>query len=92
MPPNRRKKFTKNGSIETNRVADDEIFESDEKLTKKPFKRFKASAVARQKLRSNNKSLSDTNHVEMKRKNSSSPEIMGNKSPATIDSDQVNST
>lgn len=93
MPPNRRK-VKKNGSAETNRIADDDAFESDDKPTKKPFKRFKASTTARQKLRSNNKSLLDTNHVneKMKRKNSSSPETMGNRSPTIIDSDQVNLT
>lgn len=94
MPPNRhrRKKAKKNGLLSTNRVADDDVFEVDDKPIKK---RYKASSATRQNLRSGDKpSAANTivkKHVEMKRKNSSSPETK-NKSPAATrtDSDQVN--
>lgn len=90
MPPNRRRKVKKNDSIDAKHVADDDLFETDDKPVKKTLKRFKASNAARQKLRSNSKS-SLNNHVDMKQKVSSSPE-MGNKSPTTVgnDSEQVN--
>lgn len=94
MPPNRRKKAKKYGN--TKRVANDVVLETDDKPVKKVFKRFKSASAARQNLRSSDKLSAtetiDNKHMDMERKNSSSPESK-NKSPATnlVDSEEVNS-
>lgn len=97
MPPNRRNKAKKHGSIDTKRVADDDddVFEPDDKPIKKPFKRFKAANATRQNLRSSGQTSAtntiDSKHVDMKRKNSSSPEMKSKPSASNpVDSDQVN--
>lgn len=95
MPPNRRKKSNKQRPNGTNGVADDDVFEVDDKPIKK---RYKASSATRQNLRSGDKpstaSIFDKKHVGLKRKSSSSalmPNKMKNKRPAIAlsDSDQV---
>lgn len=99
MPPNRRKKSKRYASIDTKRVADDDddIFETDDKPIKKPFKRYKASSATHHNLRSSGPSSAtktiDNKHVHTKRKISSTPEKKM-KSPVSItpDSDQVNFT
>lgn len=91
MPPNRRKKSKKRQPIGTNGVADDDVFEVNDKPT---TKRYKAANAKRQNLRSGDKpSTSDTidkKHVGRMRINPFNSQVK-RKPTATIvsDSDQV---
>lgn len=91
MPPNRRKKSKKHRLNAANGVADDDVFEVDDKPIKK---RYKASSAIRQNLRSGDKptatNTTDKKHVDVKQKNSLDSDLKSKSSAIiTFDSEEV---